>query len=169
MNRTIAAFVFVSGAFGASAAFAGFDSQPVLGPLFNGSVVTGTTVGQADNNDGFFSGDHIFNIWNGPDIAYQLNWTGGDMQITLSYNAAISDLDVFLYKPGSLDDSGDYGITNLSPDTIFLPNADAGIYYIVIDSADAGSAGAYELAVTPAPGSFGMLAIGGLIVMRRKR
>jgi len=152
------------------AAMADFSGQTVLGPLGPGSSVLGNTIGHADSNDGFTSGDHIFFIWDGGDDAYKLNWPGGDLTVSLFYNNQLCDVDLFLYRPGSLNDSGDYSITNLSPDVVSIPGADAGSYYIVVDSA-AGFEGAYQLQVSdvPAPQTATVLLAGGALLARRRR
>ncbi|MBL8885756.1 MAG: PEP-CTERM sorting domain-containing protein [Phycisphaerales bacterium] len=148
-------------------AFADFGGQPILGPLTNFSFVSGTTSGKPDNNDGFTSGDHIFNIWDGGDVVYQLNWTGGDMFITLE-SLGGSDNDLFLYTPDSYNDSGIYSIAG-SHDEVSLMGAAAGTYYIVVDSTFT-SEGAYNLAVIPAPSAgLAMLAGIGLCGARRRR
>lgn len=146
---------------------ADFGGQPILGPLTNFSFVSGTTAGKPDNNDGFTSGDHIFNIWDGGDVVYQLNWTGGDMFITLD-SLGGSDNDLFLYTPDSYNDSGIYSIAG-AHDEVSLMGAAAGIYYIVVDST-AFSEGEYNLAVIPAP-PVGVAMLGGvgLCAARRRR
>lgn len=168
-NRT---WVFVAASvlgLAASAAQAGFAGQTILATLGPGSVVAGNTTGASDDNDGFTSGDHIFFIWDGGDDVYKLNWPGGDLDLSLFYNAPADDLDLFLYTPSSLDDSSDYGITNLSPDLVSLPGAAPGMYFIVIDST-AGAEGPYTLQVSPEPATLALLGAGGLLLrMRRKR
>jgi hypothetical protein len=147
----------------ASADFAG---QNILGPLTNGSVAVGTTLGASDDNDGFTSGTHIFDIWDGGDEVYALNWDGGSMQVTLE-SLDGSDNDLFIYRPGGLDDSGDYSIVGAF-DSVQIAGADAGQYYIVVDSTFF-SEGSYRLTVTPAPSaaSLGLVAMG--LFGRRRR
>jgi MYXO-CTERM domain-containing protein len=156
----------------AAPASAGFGGQPVLGPLVPGSVVTGNTVGHADDNDGFTSGDHFFFVWDGGDDAYQLDWPGGDLTAQMLYdNSGSVDVDLFLYTPGSLDDSGIYSITNTGFEEVSLLAAPAGTYYLVVDS-PAGHEGAYELSVlVPAPGAGAALALLGVAAgaARRRR
>lgn len=148
-------------------ALADFGGQPILGPLTNFSFVSGTTAGKPDLNDGFTSGDHIFNIWDGGDVVYQLNWTGGDMFITLD-SLGGSDNDLFLYTPDSYNDSGIYSIVG-AHDVVSLMGAAAGTYYIVVDSTFS-SEGAYNLAVIPAPAAGLVLLTGiGLCGARRRR
>jgi hypothetical protein len=154
-----------------SVANAGFSGQPLLGPITLNSVVTGNTTGAADDNDGFTSGDHFFDIWPGPDDVWQLNWPGGDMEVRLTYDNAVDDLDLFLYEPGSLDDSGNYAIANTGTEIIAAPASPAGTYYLNIDSDTAAHAGPYTLSVStlivPEPTS--LAAISALSVALRRR
>lgn len=150
----------------AAVASADFVGQTILGPLSNGSNVSGDTTGKADDNDGFESGTHIFDIWDGGDDVYALNWTGGDLLVTLDSTGG-SDNDLFIYSPGSLDSTGDYSIVG-SHDEITLLGAPAGTYYINVDST-AFSEGPYQLAVSPAPASSIAIGAGLLAVTRRRR
>lgn len=145
---------------------ADFIGQPILGPITNGSLVTGNTFGKADDNDGFTSGDHIFDIWDGGDDVWQLNWAGGDMMINLTSQGG-SDNDLFLYTPSDLNDSGIYSIVGAF-DTVSLAGAAAGTYYVVVDST-AFSEGPYELQVVPTPSVGALAGIGGLMIARRRR
>lgn len=79
----------------AQSANADFSGRPILGPLTAGSIVSGSTLGQSDSNDGFDSGGHIFNIWDGGDDVWQLNWAGGTLTVTLD-SLGGSDNDLFL-------------------------------------------------------------------------
>lgn len=151
---------------GASSAWADFTGQPILGPLFNGSVVTGSTLGKADDNDGWDSGTHIFDIWDGGDDVYKLSWAGGDMTVTLN-SLGGSDNDLFLYSPGSLDSADNYSLAG-SFDEVTLPAAAAGDYYINIDST-AFSEGDYQLAITPEPATLGAVGVGLMLVARLRR
>lgn len=156
---------------GSSYAFADFAGQPILGPLVPGSVVTGDTTGHADDNDGFESGIHIFDIWRGPDDVWQLNWPGGDMRVEMTYNNTTGDdLDLFLYEPGSYDSSANYSIINTGLEVITAADAVAGIYYLNVDSENAATAGPYTITVfeIPEPASLGMLAAGSLVLRRRR-
>ncbi len=101
---------------------------------------------------------------------WSLTWPGGDLQVDLLYNNQVCDVDLFVYSPGSLDETGDYGITNSPVDTVSLAGAPAGTYYIVIDST-AGAEGAYQLNVSdiPAPGGIAVGLIGLLAAGRRRR
>ncbi|MEZ6318284.1 MAG: hypothetical protein R3B49_05940 [Phycisphaerales bacterium] len=164
-TRTLAALVAASAV--AAPALADFSGQTILGPLTNGSSVTGDTSNATDDNDGFSSGDHFFFIWTGNDDVWQLDWSGGDMEIEMLYNPAQFDADLFLYGPSNYDDSTYYSILNTGVENISLGGAIAGTYYVVIDS-DSG-AGAYSLNVTPTPGSGAVLAIAGLAAFRRRR
>ncbi len=149
-------------------ASADFVGQPIVGVLSNGSDVFGTTLGKADDNDGFDSGIHIFDIWDGGDDVYQLVWGGGDLTLNLTSIGALTDNDLFLYSPGSLDSTGDYSIRG-SFDSVTLLGAAAGTYYINIDST-AFSEGEYQLSVVPAPGAgilLGLAAFGGRRRSRR--
>ncbi|MGH7242578.1 MAG: hypothetical protein ACREJD_04095 [Phycisphaerales bacterium] len=146
-------------------ALADFGGQPILGPLTINSFVSGTTSGKPDNNDGFTSGDHIFNIWDGGDVVYQLNWTGGDIYITLD-SLGGADNDLFLYTPDSYNDSGNYSIAG-AHDVVSMTGAAAGIYYIVVDSTSS-SEGEYNLAVIPAP-SAGLAFVTGMVLCGSRR
>lgn len=152
----------------ATPAFADFAGQPILGPITAGSNVLGDLTGKADDNDGWFSGEHIFDIWDGGDDVWQLNWAGGDLTLTLTYS--VGDPDLFLYVPGSLDESSFDSISGPSPDSITVLNAAAGTYFVLIDTF-AGGEGAYQLSVSPvpAPGALALLAGAGLIGARRRR
>lgn len=150
----------------AGQARADFAGQNILGPLVNGSVVTGTTLGASDDNDGFTSGMHIFDIWDGGDEVYALDWDGGSMLVTLE-SLDGSDNDLFIYRPGSLDDSGDYSIVGAF-DSVEILGADAGQYYIVVDSTFF-SEGSYRLTVTPAPSAASLGLVGVVMVGRRRR
>ncbi len=152
----------------APVAKADFGGQPLLGPLTAGSVVNGDTTGKSDDNDGFESGSHIFNIWDGGDDVWQLNWSGGTLTVSLQSFGG-SDNDLFIYSPGSYDSTGDYSIIGAS-DSVTILNAAAGTYYINVDSTMF-SEGAYELSVSavPAPGSLALLGLGGLLAHRRRR
>ncbi len=163
---TLAVVAFV--ALGTSEALADFTGQPILGPLSAGSFVTGDTTGRSDSNDGWDSGIHIMDIWDGGDDVWQLNWLGGPMQITLN-SLGGSDNDLFLYFPGSYDSASEYSFAGAF-DQVTLNNADAGTYYINIDS-QFFSEGAYDLRVeaVPAPGAAALLAVGGLVALRRRR
>lgn len=147
-------------------AHADFAGQPILGPLANGSSITGDTTGKADDNDGFESGTHIFDIWDGGDDVYRLDWLGGDLTVILD-SLAGSDNDLFLYSPGSLDSSGDYSIVG-DHDVVTILAADPGTYYINVDST-AFSEGPYQLAVVPVPSTGCLLAAGALTLTRRRR
>lgn len=153
-----------------SAAFADFSGQTIFGPIGPGASVSGNTIGASDDNDGFFSGGPIFFIWDGGDDVWSLNWPGGDLQVDLLYNNQQCDVDLFVYSPDSLDETGDYGIANSGVDTVIIPGAVAGKYFIVIDST-AGTEGAYQLNIgnVPAPGgvAFGAIALAGLARRRR--
>ena len=150
----------------AGLARADFSGQPILGPLSLGSNVSGNTTGKTDDNDGFESGIHIFDIWDGGDDVWQLNWLGGDLTVELT-SLGGSDNDLFVYTPASLDSSGDYSIVG-SFDTVTIPGAAAGTYYINVDS-QFFSEGAYNLTVTPAPGAAALLGLGMLGASRRRR
>jgi hypothetical protein len=152
----------------AGPARADFSGQTILGPLTLNSSVSGDSTNSDDNNDGWFSGTHIFDVWDGGDDVWQLNWAGGDMMITLSYDNTVCDPDVFLYVPGSLDESTYDNYTNASPSSIIVNGAAAGTYYILIDSSD-GAEGAYRLDVIPAPGVMALAGTAGLILARRRR
>lgn len=145
---------------------ADFTGQPILGPLTPGLSLTGDLTGKSDDNDGFFSGTHIFDIWDGGDDVYSLIWPGGDMTVELTSDI---DADLFIYRPGSLDESADYSVAGTF-DAVTITGAAAGTYYVVIDTV-AGSESPYEVSVAaiPAPGSAGLLAIAGLTAFHRRR
>lgn len=152
----------------ASTSMAGFAGQPILGPITLGSVVAGDNTGHGNENDGWFSGDHIFDLWDGGDDVWQLNWPGGDLVVNMNYNTADGDPDLFLYIPSNLDESAVDSYTNTGLDTVTLAAAPAGVYYVLVDSS-AGAEGPYSLAVVPAPGAAGVLGLAGLAAMRRRR
>lgn len=152
----------------ASPALADFTGQTILGPLTAGSSVNGTTLGAPDINDGFDSGTHIFNIWDGGDRVYGLDWLGGDIHLSLT-SLGGSDNDLFLYTPGSLDSTG-LSSTVGSFDALELLDAAPGFYYIVVDSTFF-SEGDFQLdvAAVPAPGAMGLLSLALLSRGRRRR
>jgi len=169
MHRTLCFRACAALAFGfaAAAAHADFSGQSILGPLTNGSSVTGNTAGHSDDNDGFTSGFHPFNIWDGGDDVWRVNWAGGDMTINLT-SLGGSDNDLFLYTPADYNDSGNYSIVG-SFDTVTELAAPAGTYYIVVDSTFF-SEGAYQLEVVPAPSAAAVLGLGALgLGLRRRR
>jgi len=86
----------------------------------------------------------------------------------MTYNNASSDLDLFLYTPGSYDDSGNYSIINSGVENILEPGAAAGTYYVVVDSTSEFDAGAYTLSVTPEPTAIGLLGLGLALFARRR-
>lgn len=147
---------------------ADFNGQTILGPLTAGSMVSGNTLGHSDDNDGFDSGGHFFDIWDGGDDVWLLNWAGGTLTVTLD-SLGGSDNDLFLYSPGAYDSTGDYSIVG-AHDSVTILDAAAGTYYINVDSTMF-SEGGYELSVSniPAPGSLALLGIGGLYAGRRRR
>ena len=149
----------------ASPSFANFNGQTILGPLSAGSSITGTTLGAQDLNDGWDSGTHIFDIWDGGDRVYGLNWAGGAINLTLT-SLGGSDNDLFLYTPTNLDSSSNYSFRG-SLDTVQLLDAAPGFYYIIVDST-AFSEGSFQLdvAAVPAPGALGVF---GLALMTRGR
>ena len=159
---TIAAFA------SATPAWADFAGQPILGPITAGSNVFGDLTGKADDNDGWFSGAHVFDLWDGGDDVWQLNWAGGDLTLTLTYS--VGDPDLFLYTPGNLDESSYDNILGTSPNIINVLNAAPGTYYVLVDTFDGGE-GAYQLSVSPvpAPGAMALLAGAGLFGGRRRR
>lgn len=171
INRSKRTFPVLAGAvcaFTAAPAFADFAGQTILGPLTAGSSVSGTTVGASDNNDGWDSGTHIFDIWDGGDNVYALTWLGGDINLTLtSFDG--SDNDLFLYTPGNLNEASVYSIRG-ADDTVQLLGAAAGTYYIVVDSTFF-SEGAYQLDVgaVPAPGALALLGVAGMATTSRRR
>jgi hypothetical protein len=149
-----------------SPAAASFTGQTILGPLGPGSVVTGDTLAATDNNDGFGSGGHIYHIWNGPDDVWALNWPGGDLELNMTYDNTHADLDLFLYTPENYSDCWNYSIVNDGLENIPLPAAAPGLYYVVVDSPDLDTAGAYTLSVNPEPASVALL---GLLLVARRR
>ena len=71
------------------------------------------------------------------------------MHAEVSYPLPGTNLDLFLYEPGSYDDSSNHSIRNTGLETIDAPNAPAGVYYLVIDSESA--PGTYQLRVSAVP------------------
>jgi len=149
-----------------STAMADFSGQTILGPLGVGSSVTGDTTNSTDDNDGEFSGQPTFD-WTGPDDVWQLDWTGGDIQLDLLFSHAEGDLDLFLYVPGQLAFSSQESESSTDNEAIFKSAAAAGTYYVLVDGYDL-SAASYTLNVTPEPASLVFLAMGGLIMLRRR-
>ena len=166
-HRGLLALASLTIAAGTGQAHADFAGQTILGPLTAGSSVNGTLVGAPDINDGFTSGTHIFNIWDGGDRVYGLNWLGGDIDITLTPTGS-GDPDLFLYTPDNLDDSGIYSTTN-AIDHVSLADAAPGFYYIVVDTTFF-SEGPFQLSVAaiPAPGALAMLGVAMLVGRRRR-
>lgn len=150
------------------AARADFSGQTILGPLTPGLSLTGDLTGKSDDNDGFFSGAHIFDIWTGGDDVYSLVWPGGDLTVDLESDI-FGDADLFIYRPSDLDESADYSIAGTF-DTVTIPGAAAGTYYVVIDTV-AGNESPYQVSVgnVPAPGAAGLLGLAGLVAGRRRR
>lgn len=159
MSKCVPAFL-IAAALAATAA-ADFSGQTILGPLVRGSSVSDTLVGSGDENDGWFSGTHIFDVWTGADDVWALNWDGGKLVIDLVYDIFDGDPDLFLYTPGSYDESSYDSFANTGLDRITIQNAPAGLYYVLIDTT-AGQEGAYDLNVTPAPGSLALLGLAAL-------
>ncbi|MBK7403868.1 MAG: PEP-CTERM sorting domain-containing protein [Phycisphaerales bacterium] len=150
----------------AGVARADFTGQTILGPLSNGSLVSGDTTGHSDDNDGFSSGTHIFDIWDGGDDVWQIDWLGGNLTVNLtSLNG--SDNDLFLYTPDSYDDSGNYSIVGAF-DTVTEFGAAPGTYFVVVDSTFF-TEGAYNLEVIPAPATGAVFGLGLLGLTRRRR
>lgn len=147
-------------------AVADFTGQTILGPLGNSSVVNGNTTGQSDDNDGFTSGTHIFDIWDGGDDVWQLDWLGGDLTVNLT-SLSGSDNDLFLYTPADYNDSAIYSIVG-SFDTLSLPAAPAGTYFLVVDSTEF-TEGPYTLEVVPTPSVLAVAGLGAIIAGRRRR
>jgi hypothetical protein len=148
-------------------ASADFSGQIILGPIGLGSVVNGDTTGASDDNDGITSGMHIWDVWTGPDDVWQINWTGGDLALEMTYNNALCDLDLFLYTPTSYDDSGNFSILNSGVENILEPAAATGTYYVLVDAPNS-DAGAYTLSVTPEPASLALLGLGLAVIARRR-
>jgi len=166
-NRYLLALASLTITTGVGRVHADFVGQTILGPLTAGSSINGTLVGAPDINDGFTSGTHIFDIWDGGDRVYGLNWLGGDIDITLTPTGG-GDPDLFLYTPDSYDDSSIYSTTNVV-DHVSLADAAPGLYYIVIDTFAFGE-GPYQLevAAVPGPGTLAMLGAAMLAGRRRR-
>jgi hypothetical protein len=150
-----------------SSASADFTGQTILGPIGPGSSVFGDTTNSTDDNDGWYSGTHIFYLWEGPDDVWQLDWPGGDMGLEMTYDNTSIDLDLFLYTAGSPDESILDSYLNTGVENISYAAAPAGTYYVLIDGYL--GAGPYQLTVTPEPGSLLLLAMGTLLLVRRSR
>lgn len=172
MTKANAAFILSIGAAScfSGAAMADFSGQTILGPLTAGSSVTGDTSNSSDDNDGWFSGGPVFGIWDGGDDVWALDWVGGFLRVDLIYdNSLFTDVDLFLYVPGNLDESSVDSYGNTGIDTVTRHNAEAGTYYILVDST-AGAEGEYSLRVIlPAPGGAALLAGGMGVLVRRRR
>jgi hypothetical protein len=165
----IAAVALVAVLTATTPASADFAGQTILGPLGPGSTVMGDTTGATDDNDGVMSGTHIFYTWNGPDDVWAINWPGGDLELNMFYDNTTADLDLFLYTPASLDDSGNFSIMNSGVENILEPAAAPGTYYVVVDSTDASTAGPYTLTVSPEPGTAALLVLGVALLVRHRR
>lgn len=152
-------------------ASADFGGQVILGPLMPGSAVNGNTTGATDDNDGWDSGIHIFDLWPGPDDVWQLDWPGGDLDLEMIYEPDFFffDLDLFLYSPGSYDSTGIYSIINTGIENISVPGAAAGTYYVVVDGVDSFETGPYSLTVSPEPTALALMGIAAAIVAGRSR
>lgn len=150
-----------------SPTLADFSGQTILGPLAPGGVASGSTSGKADDNDGWDSGQHIFDIWDGGDDVFGLDWPGGDMVVTLD-SLQGADNDLFVYRPSDLDTSSDFSTVG-AHDVVTILAAPAGQYYINIDTTFS-SEGSYQISVSavPAPGA-GLLLGGGLLALMRRR
>lgn len=156
-------------AIGAASAQADFTGQPILGTLINGGFGANSTLGKADDNDGFESGFHPFNIWDGGDDVWRINWPGGDLSVSLVSIGAGVDNDLFIYRPDSLNSSFDYSTLGVGDvDVVSIFNADPGMYYVNIDSTFF-SEGGYELSVAPSPGAAAVLGLGLVGMARRRR
>ncbi|MCC6677199.1 MAG: hypothetical protein IT436_08645 [Phycisphaerales bacterium] len=164
----VAAFAAVGSALIPISARADFTGQTILGPLTPGLSIAGDLTGTSDDNDGFFSGTHIFDIWDGGDDVYSLVWPGGDMTVDL-ISDPFGDADLFIYRPSDLDESGDYSAAGTF-DTVSIPGAVAGTYYVVIDTT-AGNESPYEVSVAniPSPGPAAILAVAAGLGTRRRR
>lgn len=167
-NRTVLLCVAGLCVLSAGPASADFTGQTILGPLTNGSMVSGTTSGKSDDNDGFDSGGHFFFIWDGGDDVYQLDWPGGDLTVSLA-SLAGADNDLFVYSPGAYDSTGDYSILGSGNlDVVSLAGAPAGTYYINVDSTFF-TEGGYELTVAPTPAAGSLFGLGLIGAARRRR
>ncbi len=167
-NAASAALVAVAFAGASSTARADFSGQTILGPLTLNSTASGDNSSSSDDNDGWFSGDHIFYVWDGGDDVWQLDWPGGDMMVRMTYDNVACDPDLFLYVPGSLDESSYDSYFNTGLDQISVSGAAAGTYYVLVDSA-AGTEGEYRLEIIPAPGAIAVGAGAGVMLLRRRR
>ncbi len=164
-QRTIAGLIFLIVLLCTNGATAGFDEQTILGPLTVGLFADGDTTGASDDNDGYHSGEHPYNMYLGPDQVWEVAWPGGDMEVVMLYDQSSHDLDLFLYGPVDFDTSvyystNDTGVENIAYDA--LP----GTYYVLIDGL-ANNFGEYSVAVVPEPASLLLLGFGGLILIKR--
>lgn len=131
--------------------------------------MSGDLTGASDDNDGWFSGFPIFGIWDGGDDVWQLNWPGGDMTIDLIYDNFLGDPDLFLYTPSNLDESALDSYANTGLDSVTLPSAAAGTYYVLVDTT-AANEGPYLLNATltvPEPSTLGLCALGFAAILCR--
>ncbi|MCC6426162.1 MAG: PEP-CTERM sorting domain-containing protein [Phycisphaerales bacterium] len=171
MKNSLSALVVVVGAAAfAAPALAGFGGQTILGPLGPESIVSGDTTGASNDNDGWYSGDHIFDLWDGGDDVWQLDWPGGNIVLDMFYDNFVADPDLFLYTPSNLDESALDSYINTGHDHIEMANAPAGTYYVLVDCS-AGAEGEYRLTVgpVPAPGTLGLVLAGLVGIGRRSR
>lgn len=151
----------------AGSALADFSGQPIVGALTLGSSVTNSTAGESDDNDGWDSGIHIFDIWDGGDDVFTLDWAGGTMIVTLT-SLDGSDNDLFIYSPSDLDSAAYYSFAGAF-DQVTFAGAGPGTYYINIDST-LFSEGDYRLEVTtPTPGAGAICGIVIAAAVRRRR
>lgn len=162
VTLTLAAILAIS-----SPALADFTGQTIFGPIGPGSSVFGDTTNSTDDNDGWYSGTHIFELWMEPDDVWQLDWPGGDMELEMTYDNTFIDLDLFLYTADSPDESILDSYVNTGIENISYAAAPAGTYYVLIDGYI--GAGPYQLTVTPEPGSLLLLSLGTLLIARRSR
>lgn len=166
ISRSHVLAALAAGMFVAGTAQADFSGQTILGPLTDGSAVSGDTTGKGDENDGFTSGFVFAGIWDGGDDVWQINWGGGSLKVDL-LSLGGSDNDLFLYTPSSYDDSANYSIVGAF-DTVTEVGAPAGIYYVVVDTTFF-SEGRYNLTVSPSPSALGLAGLSALVLGGRRR
>jgi hypothetical protein len=130
--------------------------------------VAGDTTGASDDMTGGTGDPFGSGSWTGGDHVYELIWGGGDMFIDLLFVDDLGDLDLFLYDNPTPASALASSLSVTDNEHVEVLGAAAGTYYVRIDGW-LGGENAYDLQVTPEPGSLALLALGGLALVRRRR